>query len=131
MRGILPCRMEAEEAAGEAAELDPKQAREAAKQAREAAKLAREAAKLAVSCAVCEEPAKSSWLECPCCTARAHLTCLASHFIQVILCCCTRTGAQPSSKPACAKGPFQNPIILDSDSKQAGAGARSVWCRTE
>lgn len=58
------------EEAEKPAELDPK--------------LGREAAKLAVSCAVCEEPAKASWLECPSCTARAHLTCLAAHFIQVL-----------------------------------------------
>ena len=44
---------------------------------------AREATKLAVRCALCEEPSKLSWLECPSCTARAHLTCLAKHFIEV------------------------------------------------
>ena len=73
-------RTEAGEDAEKPAELDPK--------------LAREAAKLAVCCAVCEEPAKLSWLECPSCTARAHLTCLASHFIQVrppLLCRGTHT----------------------------------------
>lgn len=47
------------------------------------AREAREAAKLAVRCAVCEEPAKSSWLQCPSCTSRAHLPCLATHYIQV------------------------------------------------
>ena len=91
------CRMEAGKDAREAAELDPKLARKAAKLARETAKLAREAAKLAVRCAVCEEPAKSSWLECPSCTARAHLTCLASHFIQVLPPCCTLAVPAPGS----------------------------------
>ena len=47
------------------------------------AREAREAAKLAVRCAVCEEPAKSSWLQCPSCTSRAHLPCLATHYVQV------------------------------------------------
>ena len=74
MRCLHCCSVEDGEQAEAAAELDPK--------------LAREAAKLAVRCAVCEEPAKSSWLECPSCTARAHLTCLASHFIQVQHPCC-------------------------------------------
>ncbi|CAK0782989.1 hypothetical protein CVIRNUC_006184 [Coccomyxa viridis] len=46
------------------------------------AKEAREATKLAVRCTLCEEPAKLSWLECPSCTARAHLACLAKHFIE-------------------------------------------------
>ena len=51
------------------------------------AREAREAAKLAVRCAVCEEPAKSSWLQCPSCTSRAHLPCLATHYIQVCTPC--------------------------------------------
>ena len=100
MRGVSRCRPEAGEEAAEAAELDPKLAREAAKLAREAAKLAREAAKLAVRCAVCEEPAKSSWLECPSCTARTHLPCLASHFIQVRHPCCAL--ALPTQHQSCA-----------------------------
>ena len=51
------------------------------------AREAREAAKLAVRCALCEEPAKSSWLQCPSCTSRAHLPCLATHYIQVFSPC--------------------------------------------
>lgn len=65
----MACSAGMEEEPEEADELDPK--------------LSREAAKLAVRCALCEEPAKLSWLECPSCTARVHLTCLATHYIQV------------------------------------------------
>ncbi len=62
------------------------------------AREAREAARLAVRCTVCEEPAKSSWLQCPSCTSRAHLPCLARHYIQVCLPyshACTHVNKQP------------------------------------
>lgn len=81
--------VEDEEDAAEVIEMDPKLAKKAAKAAKEAAKLAKEAAKLAeklaVQCPLCQEPAKLSWLECASCTARTHVTCLASHFIEVTI----------------------------------------------
>ena len=81
---------------------------------------AREAAKLAVRCALCEEPAKLSWLDCPSCTARAHLTCLAKHFIEV------KRDIEPQKHPQFSCCLTCGPILILSSSVQHVLGSHGT-----